>query len=191
MKTIELKATARPELGKRNAKDLRKGGMVPGVVYHDAEVKHIQIEGREVKRALFTPETFLIKLDVEGEAVDAIVREAQFHPVHDHLLHIDFIQVRTDRPVVLTLPIRLVGVPVGVTKGGKLATKLRKIKLKGVPSEMPQFIEVDVKDLELGQTRKVGDLQLDNFQVLTSPSATIAAVEIPRSLRSKRESEAK
>ncbi|MEM9986199.1 MAG: 50S ribosomal protein L25 [Bacteroidota bacterium] len=185
MKTIELKATNRPAVGKRNAKDLRTEGLVPGVVYHQAEAKHIQINSKEVKQALFTPETYLVKLDVEGEIVDAIVREAQFHPVFDHLLHVDFLQVSDDKPVVLTLPLKMKGTPVGVTKGGKLATKLRKLKVKGIPGKLPAFIEVNVGDLDLGQTRKVGELDIKDIEVVTSPSAAIAAVEIPRSLRSK------
>lgn len=187
MKTIEMRAAKRPELGKRNTKDLRKDGLVPGVVYHNAEAKHIQLNSREAKRALFTSETFLVKLDIEGEVVETIVREAQFHPVHDHLLHVDFLQIESEKAVTLTLPIRLAGTPVGVTKGGKLATKLRKLKVKGNPGQMPDSIEVNVKDLDLGQTRKVSELQLENIQIVTSPSAAIAAVEIPRSLRSKRE----
>jgi len=189
MKSIEMKATRRAATGKRNAKDLRKDGVVPGVVYHKAAASHIQIDDREVKRALFTPETYIVKLDIEGEVVDAIVREAQYHPVHDHLLHVDFLQVTSDAPVVLTLPITLTGTPLGVTKGGKLAIKLRKLKVKGVTSELPDEIKVDVADLDLGGTRKVGELQLDGVQVLTSPSAAIAAVEIPRALRSKTSAE--
>lgn len=191
MKTIELSASARPTVGKRNAKDLRKEGKVPGVVYHNAEAQHIEIDEREAKRALFTRETYLVKLSVGSEQLDTIVREAQFHPVHDHLLHVDFLQVSGDKPVVLTLPLTLTGTPLGVTKGGKLATKLRKIKVKGVPSELPPQIEVSVADLDLGQTRKVAELELEGLEVLTSPSAAIAAVEIPRSLRSKKEAEKK
>jgi large subunit ribosomal protein L25 len=187
MKTIELRATARPTVGKRTAKDLRNEGKVPGVVYHNAKATHIELETREAKRALFTRETYLIKLEVEGEVLETIVREAQYHPVHDHLLHVDFLQVSGDKPVVLTLPLLLKGTPRGVTQGGKLSTKLRKVKIKGIPSELPQQIEVDVTDLELGQVRKVGDLDLPGLDVLTSSSATIAAVEIPRSLRSKKE----
>ncbi len=185
MKTIELKASARPELGKRNSKDLREEGLVPGVVYHNAEAKHIQLESREAKKVLFTAETYLVKLNVEGETVSTIVREAQYHPVHDHLLHVDFLQVADDKPVVLNLPITLKGVPAGVTKGGKLSTKLRKLKVKGVPGNLPASIEVNVSDLELGQTRKVGEIELENMEIVTSASAAIAAVEIPRSLRSK------
>jgi large subunit ribosomal protein L25 len=187
MKTIEMSASARPTVGKRNAKDLRKEGKVPGVIYHNAEAKHIELEAREAKRALFTRETFLVKLEVGGETVDTIVRESQFHPVHDQLLHIDFLQVTGDKPVVLTLPLTLKGVPLGVTKGGKLSTKLRKLKVKGIPSQFPPQIEVNVADLDLGQTRKVSELDLEGLEILTSPSASIAAVEIPRSLRSKKE----
>jgi large subunit ribosomal protein L25 len=187
MKTIEMRATARPTVGKRNTKDLRKEGKVPGVIYHNAEAKHIELEAREAKRALFTRETFLVKLDVEGETVDAIVRESQFHPVHDQLMHIDFLQVTGEKPVILTLPMSLKGTPLGVTRGGKLATKLRKLKVKGVPSKLPPQVEVNVSDLDLGQTRKVGELDIEGLEILTSPSAAIAAVEIPRSLRSKKE----
>lgn len=187
MKTIEMRAAARPAVGKRNTKDLRKEGKVPGVVYHNAEAKHIELEAREAKRALFTRETFLVKLDVEGETLETIVREAQFHPVHDQLLHVDFLQVTGNKPVVLTLPLTLKGTPLGVTKGGKLSTKLRKLKVKGVPADLPPQIEVSVKDLDLGQTRKVAELEIEGLDILTSPSAAIAAVEIPRSLRSKKE----
>ena len=119
-----------------------------------------------------------------GNKADTIVREAQYHPVTEKILHVDFLEVSNDKPIILTLPVNLVGAPVGVTQGGKLVTKLRKIKVKGIPAELPEKVDIDVSELELGQTIKISDANIEGLHIITNASTGVASVEIPRALRS-------
>ena len=184
MKTTELKAHSRTDLGKSVTRKIRKEGKVPGVVYDNSNAIHIVFDYQAVKPALYTPDTYIIKLDLDGQTHDTIIREAQFHPVTEKILHVDFLKVSEDKEVILTLPIKLVGTPDGVRQGGKLVTKLRKIKVKGIPAQLPEFVEVDVNGLKLGTTIKVGDASIEGLNIITSPSAAVASVEIPRALKS-------
>ncbi|MDX2286464.1 MAG: 50S ribosomal protein L25 [Bacteroidia bacterium] len=185
MKTIELQAAERPNVGKRATRITRRSDNVPAVIYHNSKARHIEVAYREMQRALYTSETYIVKVNVAGELVSTIVRDAQFHPVTERIQHVDFLQVTDDKPVELKLPVRLVGTPVGVTKGGKMVTKVRSLKVRGIPSQLPDQIEVNVSSLDLGGTIKVKDASIPNVEVLASPSTAIASVEIPRALRGK------
>lgn len=184
MKTTELKAQARDKVGKRNAKDLRAEGLIPGVIYDQQNATHIFVDAKEARKVLYTPETYIIQLDVDGKKTDTIIRESQFHPVTEKLLHVDFMKVTDEKPVRLALPVKLIGTPKGVIKGGKLTAKIRKLQVKGIPSLLPDLIEVNVSKLDLGQTIKVGQAGIKGIEVITPASAALASVEIPRALRS-------
>jgi large subunit ribosomal protein L25 len=186
MKTLELKARRRGEVGKRASRLVRNSGRVPGAVHHDGNAFNIDLEYLPVQRLLHSADTFLVNLDIEGEVKTAIVREAQFHPVTDRILHIDFVEVVPGKKVILTLPLVLVGTPVGVSKGGKLQVKLRKIKVKGIPVNLPAEVPIDVSGIDLGGTIKVGELQIEGLEIITSASASVASVEIPRALRGQK-----
>ncbi|MEL6593134.1 MAG: 50S ribosomal protein L25 [Bacteroidota bacterium] len=185
MKTIELNAAKRSDIGKAANKQLRREGSIPGVLYDNAEVTHLAINVKEMRPAVFTRETYILNMAIEGgETVQAIIRETQFHPVTEKPLHVDFLRVTDDKPVILELPVTLVGAPVGVSKGGKLVTKLRRIKVKGIPKDLPDSVSIDVTELDLGGTIKVKDAGITGLEIITSPSAGVASVEIPRALRS-------
>jgi large subunit ribosomal protein L25 len=185
MKTTNLKAYARENIGKATNKSLRREGKVPGVIYDNSAVTHVSFDIKELKAALYTPETYILNLEVEGgDNVQAIIRETQFHPVTEHPLHIDLLRVTDEKSVILELPVLLVGTPSGVAKGGKLVTKLRKIKVKGVPSQLPDSITINVAKLDLGSTIKVADADIPDLEIITSPTTGIASVEIPRAVRS-------
>lgn len=188
MKSIDLTATLRENTGKRDTKAARAAGNVPGVVYANSEATHISIYHKELERALYTAETYIVKLSVNGEVHDTIVRHADYHPVTERIQHVEFLKVTNDKAVALTLPVNLTGTPRGVTKGGKLTIKLRKIKVKGIPAELPDQITIDVSDIDLGGTIKVANAGIEGMHILTSPSAAIASVIIPRSLRSAQSS---
>ncbi len=183
MKTTQLKAEARANLGKRYTKQLRNSEKVPGVIYDNSAATHIILDDKELRKAVYTPETYIIELDIEGTKQDAIIRDIQFHPVTERMLHVDFLSISGDREVEVMLPIRLVGTPVGVAKGGKLTTKLRKLKVRGVPAQLPDHVAVDVSRLGLGGTIKVGEIKMDTLKIISPASAALASVEIPRSLR--------
>ena len=191
MKTIDLQVQRREDTGKRVAKDLRKEGKVPGVIYDNSKATHITVDVQAARKVLYTEETYVVNLDIEGEKQDVIVRNADFHPVTDILQHVEFLRVTDDRPVSVSLPIKLIGTAAGVIKGGKMAIKLRRLNVKGIPSKLPEKIEVDVSGLDLGESIKVMDANIEGIKVLTAPSAAIATVIIPRALRSAKAAESK
>ncbi|MDP5170631.1 MAG: 50S ribosomal protein L25 [Bacteroidia bacterium] len=184
MKNITISANARETVGKRNTKDLRNDAKVPGVIYSNGVATHIFLDAKELKTAVYTPETFIVNLNVDGKMISTITRKVDFHPLTEKMTHIELLEVTNDKPVVVTLPLKMKGTPSGVIKGGKLAVKLRKISVKGIPSKLPDFVEVPVAHLELGQTIKVSDVDFGDLKIMTSTSAGIASVEIPRALRS-------
>ena len=184
MKTIDIKANLRGDLSKAASKQLRAEQNVPAVIYGGGEATSIYISYKDAKRVLYTLDTYIVNLEVDGEVKQAIVREAQYHPVTEKILHIDFFQVAEGKAIEIVLPITLKGTPKGVVTGGRLMTKMRKLKVKGVPANLPSDIPVDVSELELGQSIKVSDLELDGIEITAGLSAAIASVEIPRALRS-------
>ena len=184
MKTTVLAASKREDLGKRGSKLLRSEGKIPAVIYAQGQASHIALDYKSTKKVVFTPETYVIELDIEGEKVETLIRDVQYHPTKDTIEHIELIQISSDKEVVLSLPIKLVGTPAGVIQGGKMMTKLRKLTVKGIPTQLPEYVEIDVSALELGTTIKVQDAEFEGINVLTSPTTAVASVEIPRSLKS-------
>ncbi|MCS7073816.1 MAG: 50S ribosomal protein L25 [Bacteroidia bacterium] len=183
MKSIEVKGTTRPTVGKSSVRETRKAGMVPCVLYGSGINQNIAIPVNEIKKAIYTPDTMLVKLDIDGTLYNTIIREIQFHPVSDEVIHADFYVVQEDKPITVSLPVQLVGSSIGVQAGGKMLQKLRKATVKGLFKNLPERVKVDVSGLDLGKTLKVGDVSYEGFVITNSPNAAICTVEIPRSLR--------
>jgi large subunit ribosomal protein L25 len=184
MKSTEIKAHLRPDTGKASSKHMRRAGNVPGVIYKKDKATHVYFDYKELKTVLYTPETYIVKLDIDGEKVNTVVRDADYHPVTERILHVEMLNITDEAPVIISLPVSLVGKPAGVGQGGKLLTKLRKIKVKGIPSELPDKVEIDVSGLKLGETIKIGDAKIQGLTIVTPATAGVASVEIPRALRS-------
>ena len=186
MKSVEVKGQARPNVGKSNIRETRNAGMVPCVLYGSGMNQSIAIPVNELKKAIYTPDTMLVKLDIDGTVQNTIIREIQFHPVSDEVIHADFFVVQEDKPITVSLPVQLTGSSVGVQAGGKMLQKLRKANVKGLFKDLPERIKVDVSALDLGKTLKVGDVSYEGFVITNSPNAAICTVEIPRSLRTSK-----
>ncbi len=191
MKTIEIKGTARVAGGKKAAKQLRKQGMIPCNIY--GELKDEQglpkavafaVSEGELRKLIYTPEIYTVKLDVDGQQCLATLKEAQFHPVKDHVLHVDFYQITDEKPIVMEVPIKLNGLAAGVKAGGKLAASVRKLKVKAVHTAIPERLDIDVTNLELGKTIKVGELSFEGLELVTSPSVVVCQVKMTRNARS-------
>ena len=191
MKTIEIKGTARVAGGKKAAKQLRKQGMIPCNIY--GELKDEQglpkavafaVSEGELRKLIYTPEIYTVKLDVDGQQCLAILKEAQFHPVKDNVLHVDFYQITDEKPIVMEVPIKLNGLAAGVKAGGKLAASVRKLKVKAVHTAIPERLDIDVTSLELGKTIKVGELSFEGLELVTSPSVVVCQVKMTRNARS-------
>ncbi|MCW3806520.1 50S ribosomal protein L25/general stress protein Ctc [Plebeiibacterium marinum] len=183
MQKIELKSSKREVIGKKAAKALRKEEMVPGVLYGGNEVVHFAIEEKQLKGLIYTPNVYIVKLDVEGTEVEAIMQDIQFHPVTDRVLHIDFLQIFEDKPVVIEIPVKLEGFAEGVKAGGRLTLEQRKLRVKGLPANLPDTLSVKIDHLKLGESVQVGELSFDNLELLNAKNSTVAAVKLTRAAR--------
>ena len=191
MKTIEIKGTARVAGGKKAAKQLRKQGMIPCNLYGELKDENGQpkayafaVSEGELRKLIYTPNIYTVKLDVDGNQCLAILKEAQFRPVKDNVLHVDFYQITDEKPIVMEVPIKLNGLAEGVKAGGKLAASVRKLKVKAVHTAIPERLDIDVTHLELGKTIKVAELQFEGLELVTSPSVVVCQVKMTRNARS-------
>lgn len=176
MKTISMSGSLRENVGKKSAKQVRKQGLVPVALYGHGEQKLLSIEEKQINKAVFTPDVYLIQLDVNGEKHLAVVQEVQFHPVTDQILHVDLLEVTPEKPVVVSLPIKITGNSIGVLKGGKLVKKFRKLKVKGLIEHLPEYITIDISNLDINNNIKVSDMKNDHLTFLDNPSSVIVAV---------------
>jgi large subunit ribosomal protein L25 len=182
MKKIEIVGYQRANLGRTESQAIRAEGNVPCVLYGGAEQIHFTVPGILFRPLLFTPDVFDITLNVEGAEYRAVLQATQFHPVSDALIHADFLQV-TDKPVSVAVPVRLLGTAPGVQKGGKLVTRIRKLRVRGPIDSIPEYIDVDVSNLDLGKVVRVGEIVVDGIEVLEQAANPVAGIEIPRALR--------
>jgi large subunit ribosomal protein L25 len=183
MKTHEIVGFKRANLGKVEAQELRSQGYVPSVLYGGAEQVHFYAPAMLFRELLFTPDIYNVTLNIEGTLFNAILQEKQFHPVNDALIHADFLQIVEGKEIKVDVPVKLTGTSPGVMKGGKMNQKLRKLRVQGLAENIPDYVEVDVTDLDLGKSVKVGAVSAEKYQILTAVSNPIASVEIPRALR--------
>ena len=185
MRKVEIIGFKRANLGKSEASKLRKEGMVPGVLYGGEEQIHFYAPAIQFRPVLYTPEACFIDINIEGQVFEAIIQESQWHPVSEMLLHVDLLQLFRGTPIKMDIPVKTLGSAVGVKNGGTLIVKNRKLSVKALPKDMPEVIEINVEDLRIGKAIKVGELETNNFEFLTSPLVTVVNVAIPRSLRGK------
>lgn len=189
MKTQEITAYQRTDFGKQATKRLRKEAQVPCVLYGGKEHLHLHIDMGSLKDLIYTPEVFFVHLRVQEKTYTCIIKEQQFHPVSDMILHIDFLQIFDDKKIQMHIPIRPVGSSPGVAKGGMLLKKLRKLCVKALPTAMPSYIDVNVSALELGKMVKIKDLPKNNYEIQDDPNISVLTIGIPRVLKSQEEGE--
>ena len=191
MKTLEIIGFKRANLGKAQTKELRNESFVPGVLYGGTEQVHFYAPAILFRDLVYSPEVYEVDLNIEGTHYRAILQDVQFHPVNEMLLHVDFLQLDESKEVKLDVPVKFVGNSPGVMVGGKLVTKLRKLKIKALPANLPDYIEVNISDLELGKSIKVSKIVKGDYEILTNPLAPVATVTIPRALKSAQTEEAR
>lgn len=185
MKTVVIEAQIREQIGKKENRRLRSEGRVPGVIYGGEEVIHFSVDASDLRDLVFTPEFQKAKVKIDGKELDALVKDLQFHPVNDELIHIDFIQLVEGQEVKATIPLKLEGMAAGVKEGGKLQQLVRGLKVSALPSALVDIIRLDVSSLKLGKVLRVSDIELqEGITILNTPAIPVATVEIPRSMRS-------
>jgi large subunit ribosomal protein L25 len=180
MKTIEIKGSFRTELGKKSSKQIRKAGAVPCVIYGKEENIHFYAEELSFKNLVYTHKAHLVKLLLDGKEFDAVLKDMQFHPVSDKILHADFVLISEDKPVVIGIPVTVTGTSVGVIAGGKLVIKKRNLKVKGLPKDLPEFLTVDITELKIHDSVKVGDLAFDKIELLDPKRDMVLGVATSR-----------
>jgi large subunit ribosomal protein L25 len=176
MKTSNLQASLRKGTGKKDSKNLRKQGLVPCVLYGGENNIHFAVPEKQFKNLVYASNVFLINLDIDGEKYDAVMKEIQFHPVSDQIIHVDFSQVYADKKVILTLPIALTGTSSGILAGGKIRQRRRYVKVKGLIEHIPDHLDIDITKLEIGDSIKVGQLKYDHLEVMDPARAMVVGV---------------
>jgi len=183
MKTIEIIGYRRANLGKTDAQKIRQEGNVPCVLYGGSEQIHFYSPVILFRDLIYTNEAHFVHLNIEGVECQAILQEAQFHPVSEIILHVDFLRISEDRKIKMEIPVRLVGQSPGVAKGGALVRKRATLKVFAFPKDMPDHVDVDCSALDFHHSVKVGDVKIENLEFLDPPQASIAVVEVPRAAK--------
>ncbi|MDE6207011.1 MAG: 50S ribosomal protein L25 [Muribaculaceae bacterium] len=208
MKVFELSAQPRTDLGKKATKALREQNLIPAVLNGGAQVElpyagtlkpgekiveignnkgiittDITLSQEGVRKLVFTPDIFAIELDLNGEKRMAVVKDIQFHPVKDTILHMDLLEVSTDKPVVMEVPVKLEGHAEGVKAGGKLNLVMKKLKVRALYTEIPERLVLNVDNLGLGKTMQVGDIHIDGLELVNAKNAVVCAVALTRAAR--------
>ncbi|WP_317896860.1 50S ribosomal protein L25 [Aurantibacillus circumpalustris] len=182
MKIVSLSGSLRANVGKTDAAALRAKGMVPCVIYGAGEQIHFSADIRHFKEIIFTPETNLVNVEVGGKTYKTILQEAQYHKINDRLIHADFLQVSEDKPVMVQLPVKTNGVSEGVKAGGKLTIKMRKVKVRGLISKLPEFIDLNIEHLVIGKSISAGDINIDGITLLHPKNISIVSVDTTRNV---------
>lgn len=184
MKSLTVKGEIRKSLGKKDARKLRVEEKAPAVLYGGDEPIHFSVDFSELRHLIYTPNVYLIELNIDGTVHKAIMQDIQWHPVDEQVLHVDFLKISEDKPIKIEVPIKVTGHAKGMKAGGKLNTNLRRLKVKALASDIPDTISIDVTKLGLGQGIKVGDLKMDNVEFLDQKSNVVVSVAITRAARS-------
>lgn len=180
MKTFDIKGSKRECGGKKAAKELRRSGLIPCIVYGGEKEIAFSVPEVDFRGLVYTPNVYIVNLTVDGEAMQAVLKDIQFHPISGNILHVDFLQISDNKPVTIGVPLKIVGHSEGVKAGGKLQVEMRKLNVKGLPANLPDILEVDITSLGLGQVIKVGSLSYENLEILNAKSAVVAAVKSTR-----------
>lgn len=190
MKEINVTGQKRAALGKKASKELRKEGLVPCNLYGLAtkdgkpEAMAFAVSAKELRKIVYTPHIYVINLIIDGESHTAIMKELQFHPVTDAVLHIDFLEVNDTKPITIGIPVKLVGLAQGVRDGGRMNLSIRKIEVTAPYQQIPEHLDIDVTALRIGKSIKVGELSFEGLEIATSKEVIVCSVKMTRSARS-------
>jgi len=191
MKTITIEGQIRTEFGKTATRQLRSEEKVPGVIYGGAKEINFSAPATAFKSIVYTPDFMLAEVKVDGASYKCVLKDMQFDKVSDKLIHVDFLELVGDKKVTVSIPIKFTGVPEGVKEGGKLAVKMKALKVKTIPEHLLEHIDVDLTNLKLNENIRVQDVQAKNMEILNSPRIPIASVAMTRQLKQEEATVAK
>lgn len=192
MNTVEIQGSLRSGVGKKVTGAERKNGLIPAVLYGGNEVNHFNVTSASVKHLVYTPDFKLAKITIGGQSYTAILKQVQFHPVTDQIIHIDFLRLIDKTPIKVEVPLRFKGTSPGVKVGGKLIQQVRKVKIKTLPENLVDELNADISSLDLGQSLRVRDIHIPSgVEIINNPATPVALIEIPRALKAAAAAEAK
>ena len=180
MKNIEIKAKKREALGKKATKQLRRQGNVPCVMYGGEENIHFYIHKKELRKIVYTPEVFLINLNIDETVYNVVMKDLQYHPVSDEVIHVDFILAPEDKKITVEIPVKIEGFSIGIKEGGFLHHSKRYLKIKAFIKFIPENISIDITELAIGKSIKVSDINIEDVELLDNDSTMIVAVKLTR-----------
>jgi large subunit ribosomal protein L25 len=183
MKTITIEGQLRTGTGRSAARDIRSQELVPGVIYGGAQEINFTAPARAFRPLVYTPDFQIVEVTIDGKTYRCIMKDLQFDKVTDALMHIDLLELVEDKKVIATIPLKYVGTPIGVKDGGKLAIKMKSLKVKTYPKYLRENIEVNIDDLQLHGNIRVEDVKVDHYEIMNSPRIPIASVQITRELK--------
>lgn len=187
MKEIEVTGKKRSTIGKKSSKNLRKEGFIPCNLYGEAKDENgapkalaFTCPMNELRKIVYTPHIYVINLIIDGESHTAILQELQFHPVTDALLHVDFYEVNDQKPITIGIPVKLTGLAQGIRDGGRMNLSIRKINVTAKYQDIPEHLDIDVTDLKIGKSIKVGDLHFEGLEMATSKEVVVCSIKATR-----------
>ncbi|MCO4813184.1 MAG: 50S ribosomal protein L25 [Flavobacteriales bacterium] len=181
MKKAQLSGSLRANVGKKDVSALRKEGRVPCVLYGQGEQTHFSVRSVDVEKLVFSPDVFQVEISIEGgKTAMAIIQDLQMHPVKDKPMHVDFLELNDKKPVKVSLPVLTTGAPIGVMNGGKLRQPYRKLRVTGLPGDLPDSITLDVASLRIGESIRVSDIDLSGVEFREPASAVVLGVKMAR-----------
>ena len=187
MKSLSITGSARTEVGKKSTNELRKQGLVPCCLYGEKKDENgnpvsfaFSVTVESLRKLVYTPDIHVVDLTIDGNTVKAVMKDIQFHPVKDNILHVDFYEVTETKPIIMAVPVKLEGLAEGVRAGGKLVQLQRTLKVKAVYNAIPEKLFIDVTSLGLGKSIKVGELSFEGLEIATVKEALVCAVKATR-----------
>jgi len=180
MKKVELTATRRTTEGTKGAATLRRAKRVPCVLYGGSDTVHFSVDEPALRKLVFTPEAYRIELDIDGEKRMALLHDKQFHPTSDAVLHADFMEMSDTKEAKVSLAVKLKGLSAGVKGGGILSQPMRKLRVKGLPTSLPEHLEVDITNLELNESLHVSDLNFPGITIVERPTDVVASIRMAK-----------
>lgn len=180
MKSVSISGSSRTNVGKKDAKAVRNAGFVPCVLYGGKEQKTFSVKYNDLLPLVYTPDVVTVDLSIDGKTYKALMQEIQFHPINDQVVHIDFLEMFDNKPVFIDIPVHTTGNSIGVKAGGKLTLNVRKLKVKGLPANLPDSIEIKIDDLDIGKSIRVSEIPVKNIELLDTPNMVVVTIKATR-----------
>ena len=184
MKSVSISGLSRASVGKKDAKALRNAGFVPCVLYGGKDQKTFSVKYNDLLPLVYTPEVLTVDLNIDGTNYKALMQEIQFHAINDKIVHIDFLEMFDNKPVFIDIPVHTTGNSIGVKAGGKLTLNVRKLKVKALPANLPDSIEIKIDHLDIGKSIRVSEIAVNNIELLDTPNMVVVTIKATRNMAS-------